>query len=243
MKKLFLSFVILFWIIININVYAEGIELTQDVAISILSGIQRDVNNSNTDNIIDNISPNAEPKIKEGIITNIKWKEIEFVQELKNIESLWNWKFIINATYAAKWLNWNVSGFSNYYLVEIIDNNWMILDTDFFQFMPQYLNLFWPYLPFIMLFWFIFFIWMLNDCIKREIENKWMWILLIIFVPLGSFIYFFTWRKKFPLQEKYSSNIKNVKNWTFFIWKTLMYWIIFFVILFIIAAIYMEKWL
>ena len=203
MKKIFLSFIIFLGLFFNINVFTENIKFTQDSAIFILKSIQDSVNSWDVDSIIENVSPKAKIEIIDGIISNIKWKKIEFVQELKSFETLENWNFKINAFYSAKWLNWNVSGFSNYYILELVDGNVLIVDTNFYQFSPKIFSLLWPFIPFIFLFWFIFFIWMLNDCIKREIENKWMWILLIIFVPLGSFIYFFKWRKKFPLKEKY----------------------------------------
>lgn len=241
MRKIFLSFVFLLWFLINVNIFAINIEFTQDDAIFILTWVQGDINNWNVDNLIKNISTNASLDIKEGIISNIKWKNLEFIQELKSFEILEDWKVQINALYAAKWLNWNVSGFSNYYVLELVGDRWMILDTDFFQFTPNVFNIFGPFLPYIMLFWFIFFIWMLNDCTKREIENKWMWVLLIIFVPLWSFIYFFTWRKKFPLKEKYiSSNIEKVKKSSSLIIKTILFWILFFIILFVIVAMNMK---
>lgn len=241
MKKIIINMLLLLSLMMNVNVYAEGSEMTQDIAIAILYQIQADVNNGNTDNIILNISPNAKVEIKEGILWNIMGKKIEFDQELKNFEKIWDGIYKINAIYVAKWLNWNVSGLSNFYIMEFTDGRWFILDTDFFQFMPAIFSMLWPILPILMLLWFVFFVWMLNDCLKREIENKWMWVLLMIFVPFGSLIYFFTGRKKFPLQEKYKNKLNNVKNWSFLAMKTVMFWILFFIALFIIAAINIEK--
>jgi len=89
MKKIIINiFILLFIFFLNINVYAEESKMTQDLAVNILLDIEKNINEGNTDYIISKLSPNANPLIKEGILSNIKGKKIKFFQELKNIEDL-----------------------------------------------------------------------------------------------------------------------------------------------------------
>ncbi|HLB70759.1 MAG: PLD nuclease N-terminal domain-containing protein [Candidatus Methanoperedens sp.] len=45
---------------------------------------------------------------------------------------------------------------------------------------------------------FVFWLWMLIDCAKREIKNKTAWILILIFTSiLGAILYYFMVRRKY----------------------------------------------
>lgn len=185
-------------------------ELSNQEAQEILLKIQDAVNKWDSNSIIVLLSEKSWTWISEKIVNNIEWKNIQYLQEISKIENLWNWQFKIHWRYQAKWLNWEATWLSNYYIVEKDSNEWKIIDTNFYQFMPEFMNFFGPIFPILMLLLFIFFIWMLIDCSKRNIDNKWMWYLLIIFVPFGSVIYFFTARKKYPRYDKYLK--KEEKN-------------------------------
>lgn len=61
----------------------------------------------------------------------------------------------------------------------------------------------------------IFWVWMLIDCAKRPIEDKTVWILIIVLVGvLGAILYFFIPRRKHKkeLQENTDSQLKNNIN-------------------------------
>ncbi|PIR48096.1 hypothetical protein COV06_00495 [Candidatus Uhrbacteria bacterium CG10_big_fil_rev_8_21_14_0_10_50_16] len=47
-----------------------------------------------------------------------------------------------------------------------------------------------------------FWIWMLVDVLKRDIPDKTLWVVLIVFTNwIGAFIYFFVVRKKYSMKK------------------------------------------
>ncbi|MBI3033865.1 PLDc N-terminal domain-containing protein [Candidatus Woesearchaeota archaeon] len=106
---------------------------------------------------------------------------------------------------------------SNYYIFEKSGDSWLLIDTDFHQklgagYVFKFIgNIFLIILPFLIIFG-AFWLWMLIDCIKRQFEDKMMWILLIIFFSIiGAILYFFMMRKKLIQQEKMIGREKNVR--------------------------------
>ncbi len=170
--------------------------------------VQQYVNEWNGKAITELMAPSAWTGISQKILDAVEWKQIHFVQEFSSISEYGSGTYKVVGKYSAKWLNWEVSGLSNYYVVEMDNGRVYVLDTDFYQFMPDIMNSIiespiFMLLPIFMLSLGIFWFWMLIDLSKRQIEGKWIWYCLLFFVPFGSIIYFFTGHKKYPKLEKY----------------------------------------
>ncbi len=208
MKKyiLLLSFLwILFWIAFGIS--ANQV-ISSENARKMMGIVQTLVNEWNGKAITEMISPNAWTGISQKILDAVEWKKIQFVQEFSSIQEYGSGMYKVVGKYSAKWLNWEVSGLSNYYVLEIDNGEGYIIDTDFFQFVPDIMNTIiqnplFKLFPFFIFSLVIFWFWMLIDLSKRQIDSKWIWYCLLFFVPFGSVIYFFTGHKKYPKLEKY----------------------------------------
>lgn len=121
----------------------------------------------------------------------------------KNMEFLNENTVKINGRFAASGVGWNISGLSNYFTFEKSSNGqWFITDTNFtektsfdyiMKFMKKMLLIFGP----IFLVLFIFWLWMLIDCIKRDFEDRTLWIVLIIFLNIiAAVLYYFLIKRK-----------------------------------------------
>ncbi len=63
--------------------------------------------------------------------------------------------------------------------------------------MPKAFGLIFAILGIVGLAVLIFWVWMLIDCIKRDFENKVVWILILVFTGiLGAIIYYFVVKRK-----------------------------------------------
>ncbi|MEM7821815.1 MAG: PLDc N-terminal domain-containing protein [Candidatus Aenigmatarchaeota archaeon] len=64
---------------------------------------------------------------------------------------------------------------------------------------------------------FIFWIWMLVDCIKRNFENKTQWIIILVFTSIiGAILYYFFVKRK-NLQMQASLQLQQIRlpKWIF----------------------------
>ncbi len=192
---------ILFWV--SSHVSATQV-VNSDDARQFMTIVKNLVNEWNGNDITKMLSPRAWSGLSQKIIDAVEWKQIQFVQEFSWIQEYGSGMYKVSWRYNAKWLNWEASWLSNFYILEVVNDKIYIVDTDFFQFMPDIFNgiiWFWifAFIPIFMFGLVIFWFWMLIDLSKREIlKNKWMWYCLLFFVPFWSIIYFFTGHKKYP---------------------------------------------
>lgn len=201
----FLTFLcILFWVISHVS--ASQV-VNSDDARQFMTIVKNLVNEWNGNDITKMLSPHAWSGLSQKITDAVEWKQIQFIQEFSWIQEYGSGMYKVTWRYSAKWLNWEASWLSNYYILEIVNDKISIVDTDFYQFMPDIMNSIFnspilkifPILIFgLVIFWF----WMLIDLSKRQIDNKWLWYCLLFFIPFGSIIYFFTGHKKYPKIEK-----------------------------------------
>lgn len=154
------------------------------------------------------ISPNASSNLKSEIETNLSNKKIKFKQE-----QISKWTTVspssvkIEGNFSASGYRWELNGLSNYFILEKVNDHWLLLDTDFHQKLgPEFL---WKFFKRIMtivvpivLVTFAFWVWMLVDCLKKPSKDKLIWVLLIVFLNLlGAILYFFIERKKQGLPQ------------------------------------------
>ena len=182
-----------------------------------ITTIANSVNNNNINSIINIVSSNARPDLKNEIKNNLAGQMVQFQQSVSSYEYLENNQVKVKGRYSAAGPGWNVNGMSNYYIFEKSGDSWLLIDTDFHQKMGAgYVfkligKIFLIILPFIIIFG-AFWLWMLIDCIKRQFEDKTMWILLIIFFSfIGAILYYFMMRKKLIQQEKMHGGNINVR--------------------------------
>ena len=104
---------------------------------------------------------------------------------------------------------WSTQGLSTYVVLEDGPEYMTITDTDLQEalFMPSVENILEDFGVLLYLFVAIglagtgFWIWMIVDLMKREIPDKILWIILVIFAGfIGALIYFFTGRNKYPIK-------------------------------------------
>lgn len=120
----------------------------------------------------------------------------------RNSEVLDNNKIQVNAKFSASGTNWNISGLSSYFVFEKKNNEWFISDTDFhIKIGPEYiLKIFKKVMIFagpIFIMLFVFWVWMLVDAVKRNFDDKTVWIIILIFTNiLGAVLYFFIVKRK-----------------------------------------------
>lgn len=180
--------------------------------------IANSINNNDVNPISNMLSPNARPGLRNEIENNVVAAGMmQFQQRISSYEDLGNNQVKVNGIYAATGPGWNADGMSNYYIFEKSGDSWLLIDTDFHQklgagYVFKFIgNIFLIILPFLIIFG-AFWLWMLIDCIKRQFEDKMMWILLIIFFSIiGAILYFFMMRKKLIQQEKMIGREKNVR--------------------------------
>jgi hypothetical protein len=175
------------------------------------------VNNSNTEKITDLLSPNASEELKLEIVNNIENKDIDYKQNIGLFEKLENNKIKVKGKYSASGLNWHSSGFSNYFIFEKNNNEWLLVESNFAKklsigYIFESIKTILLYIIPIFLILTIFWIWMIIDVATRPIDEKIVWVLIVIFLNfLGAIIYFFTARRKYLKTQKRKTN-KNPEN-------------------------------
>lgn len=175
--------------------------------------VEEAVNNKNTEAIKSAISPNARPGLAEEIQHSLdEARSIRFTQFNTIYEQIADNQFKATSKYEVRVQNigssWNVSGLKNYFVFEAIDGRLYILDTDLpYILSKQSLGDFFKYFALIgiplLLAVFGFWLWMLIDVIKRPLEKKTKWVLVVVLLQwLGALIYFCTARRKSIQKEK-----------------------------------------
>ena len=108
----------------------------------------------------------------------------------------------IKARFAASGIGWNIRGLSTYFVFQKQNNQWLITNTDFHKkigadYTFGVLKKVFIFAGPILLLLFAFWLWMLIDCVKREFDDKALWVILLIFLSFfASILYFFIVKRK-----------------------------------------------
>lgn len=164
----------------------------------LLSQVENLVNIWEGKSVTQFLSPRAWSDLSQKVIDAIDGKQIIFKQELRSIESIWSDALKVRWKYMALWIGWRATGLSNFYILENVGGHWLIVDTDFYQFMPDVagaikkshilLILLWIFLS-----WAIFWLWMY---FHRQIGDNWLWYCISITVVIVGSILFFVRKKQ-----------------------------------------------
>lgn len=187
----------------------------------VIDSFEKNINEGNVTSINDLISPNAPASLMEGIWNNFgstgiegfKLEDIEnvnnfdsnynyYTQEITNIEELSATKVRASGRFAATGLGWSISGITSYFILEKIDTQWYILDTDIHtrantDYVFSTIFSIFKYIIPIFLILLAFWAWMLIDVIMRDMPDKTKWVLMVVLLSwVGALIYFFTARRR-----------------------------------------------
>lgn len=169
-----------------------------------LDSLVQAINAGDTQRISTLISPNnqtLQSDIQERIRGGIAY-QLDYSPFDKNVEEINQDQVKIKARFAASGVGWNVSGLSTYFVFEKQNNQWLITDTDFYKKLGA--DYVFGILKWVLVFGgpiflllFVFWLWMLIDCAKREFDDKVLWIILLIFLNfIAAILYFFIIKRK-----------------------------------------------
>jgi len=206
MKKLFIFLLTLSLFLIGFVAFAQA-DLSptdkQQIAGN-LDSLVHAINTGDIERVILLISPNnpiLQAEVRERVRGVMRY-QLSYAPIDKNIEMLATGQAKVKARFAAEGPGWSVSGLSNYFVFEKQNNQWFIIDTDFHKklgtdYVFGILKKVFVFGGPIFLILFAFWLWMLIDCIKREFDDKALWIILIIFLSfIGVILYFFFVKRK-----------------------------------------------
>ena len=102
----------------------------------------------------------------------------------------------ITGRYALSEVGKSISGLSAYFVLEKEGNRWVITDTNFHKDVSRW---FWIVMIIGVLAVFAFWLSMIVDCAKHDMNNKTMWILLLVLCNLtAAIIYYFVVKRGRP---------------------------------------------
>ncbi len=220
MKKILLISVLLFvfcFAFLKSNVLAQG-TISQSDKLQITESLDllvESLNNGDYQTVTDLISPGNKTlqlDIQQQM-PGLTSYQLDYLPFDKNTEILGVDKVKVKAKFKASGMGWNVEGLSTYFVFEKELDNWYITETDFHTKLGSdyVLNIFKKLsmiLVPIVLLCLAFWTWMLIDCIKRDFDDKTLWIILMIFVGfISSILYFFLVKKKNVTRKPLEYNI------------------------------------
>jgi hypothetical protein len=169
-----------------------------------LDSLVQAVNMGDTQKISTLISPNnqiLQSEIQERIRGGIAY-QLDYSPFDKNTEVLGQNQVKVKARFTASGVGWKVESLPTYFVFEKQNNQWLITDTDFYKklgFDYVFGILKWALIfgvP-ILILPFVFWLWMLIDCAKREFDDKALWIIMLIFLNfIAAVLYFFIVKRK-----------------------------------------------
>ncbi|MDD2487638.1 MAG: PLD nuclease N-terminal domain-containing protein [Candidatus Gracilibacteria bacterium] len=189
----------------NANVFAFSISSIDKIKIKhSLKNLVQSINTGDIQKISELILPAQQAlksEIQEQVIGGIAY-ELDYAPFDENIDILSADEVRVNAKFAAAGPGWNINGLGTYFTFQKQDNKWMIADTDFHKklgtdYVFDIFKKIYTYAGPVLILLFMFWLWMLIDCIKREFDDKSLWIILMIFLSIiGSILYFFIIKRK-----------------------------------------------
>ena len=211
------------WIVSSVIISITGVLLAQpEISESdrkaiwaVLDELGQAIVRKDLDSIMSRLSPNMDREKYNKIYKIIKekfdsydyteykfsppaYRKIEILEPGKKVK----FKVRYSEKYRGPTVSGSTSGLTSNFVMEKIDGKWLILDTDFYT-KENAIKILGVIIGFFVLSGialFIFWLWMLIDCIKRDFtksNDKIVWILVIIFTQIiGAIIYYFVVKKK-----------------------------------------------
>lgn len=182
------------------NVSHRDQESVQYIIDYIVDGIN---NNDDPPNIKTFFSPNAGSELTNDIIdvtSSSTWSSIKILsirQSTDKFIQIDPTKIYVEGRQQATGLGWNVSGVSIFYEFELVNGEWLLLDTNFLEktgaiYVFKSVALVFLIIFLIMIPFIIFWIKMIIDASKREFKDKTVWLILIVALGLvGAITYYF----------------------------------------------------
>lgn len=214
---------ILIGLISSVILSATGILLAQPVITEsdrkaiceVLDELGQAIVREDIESIITRLSPNMDReeynKVKEilqGKFSSYNYTEYKFdppvYSKIEVLESDRKVKFKVRYSekYKSASGSGSSSGLTSNFVMEKIDGKWLILSTDFYtkQKAMIILGIMVSFFAIFCIVVFLFWLWMLIDCAKRDFpkpNDKVVWILVIIFIQIvGATIYYFMIKRK-----------------------------------------------
>ncbi len=225
LKKFSILFLFIFFVSFFCLNYVQAFTLNEDAKEKIsnrLNSLVEYVQNGETDKLLNLIDPekeNLKNEIKEQLSFNKTDYQLDFLPLDKNLEVIGSNQARVKSGVTLKKFGWEISGSSAFFELEKINGEWLITDTDFHQktglgyiwnILKKYLIVLIPVLLIIFAFW----LWMLIDVIKRDLDGKIWWILLIIFLDIfGAIIYFFAVKRIEDKKSIAEKRMEKLENW------------------------------
>jgi len=201
MKKIILLILGLFLLKTIVSAEVAIPEMDKQQIINNLNMFVELVNKDNIDEAVLLISSNnsiLQTDIKNKI-RGVNSYQFDYSPLDENIEIINENSVKIKGRFSASGMGWTITGLSNYYVFEKSQNGeWLITDTNFTEKLGfDYIkNMLFMILPFFLLF-FAFWLLMLIDCIKRNFEDKALWVVLMLFLNIiASILYYFMIKRK-----------------------------------------------
>jgi DNA-dependent RNA polymerase auxiliary subunit epsilon len=170
------------------------------------------VNSQKVDIILNMIHKDARPQLKMEMINSLKDRQLNYEQTVKKFSLDGSDTVRVEGLLYATVDGESISDREVYFIFKKYGNNWLIYDTDFHKTFSQsqinyavskgfdrFLNGAIPILILLELFW----IWMIIDVSRRQLQDKTLWIVIVCALNvIGAGAYFFTVRRKSKEQEQ-----------------------------------------
>ena len=209
MKKIVLLIFLVIAVILPFKINAQVSSQDELIVRGQVENLAAAINNSDTQSILEIMSPDADPSIYQKFVDNLSGKSVVFEYSVTNIKQLLpsddiQVKIIFSASSKDASQNWEATGASAYITFTKVGNDWLITDTDLagklssnyvFGVILKILAIIIPIMLILTVFWF----WMLIDVLRKpDMPNQSTWIIIILLLQrLGAIAYFFGPRRQY----------------------------------------------
>ncbi len=225
MKKIALLIFLVIAVILPFKVNAQVSSQDELIVRGQVENLAAAINNSDTQSILELMSPDADPSIYQKFVDNLRGKSVVFEYSVTNIKQLLpsddiQVKIIFSASSKDASQNWEATGASAYITFTKVGNDWLITDTDLagklssnyvFGVILKILAIIIPIMLILTVFWF----WMLIDVLRKpDMPNRSTWIIIILLLQLlGAIAYFFGPRRQYKkVAKKPQQDSHNPQN-------------------------------
>lgn len=127
-------FLFLFIVFLITPVFAAVTAEDKEQISSQLDILENSVNSGRIHGLENLISPNAEAGLINEINDAIRKEKIDYeIESIDSFKEIEDAGVKVKCSVAVSGANWNMSGFSNFFIFEKVDGNWLIIDTDFHE--------------------------------------------------------------------------------------------------------------
>jgi hypothetical protein len=177
-----------------------------------ISLIEEAVNSSDLDAFEQLLSSNASADISEKLANDLANSSITYYQTISSIDELSDTKVRIKGSFSAQGAggngSWEINGMSNYFEFEKTDSGWLLVQTNMpdklnSNFILQLVGKFALIIAIVAMVLGGFTLWMFIDAAVRPIDDKAVWIIVILILGVfGALIYFLFIRRRHLQQRR-----------------------------------------